>query len=120
MHFCVVPISENREPQAEMSGSEPWLHVGVAVLCCTWLLSCVGLSVTPWTVTCQAPLSMGILQVRILEWVAMPSSRGSSQARDMGVKNTNASPGPQTARTFKDGALPLTLEHPRILKDSQV
>ena len=26
----------------------------------------------------QAPLSMGILQVRILEWVATPSSRGSS------------------------------------------
>ena len=25
---------------------------------------------------------MGILQARILEWVAMPSSRGSSQARD--------------------------------------
>ena len=25
---------------------------------------------------------MGILQVRILEWVAMPSSRGSSQPRD--------------------------------------
>ena len=30
----------------------------------------------------QAPLSMGILQVRILEWVAMPSSRGPSQLRD--------------------------------------
>ena len=30
----------------------------------------------------QAPLSMGILQERILEWVAMPSSRGSSQPRD--------------------------------------
>ena len=29
-----------------------------------------------------APLSMGILQARILEWVAMPSSRGSSQPRD--------------------------------------
>ena len=27
-------------------------------------------------------LSMGNLQVRILEWVAMLSSRGSSQARD--------------------------------------
>ena len=27
-------------------------------------------------------LSMGILQVRLLEWVAMPSSRGSSQYRD--------------------------------------
>ena len=26
--------------------------------------------------------SMGILQARILEWVAMPSSRGSSQPRD--------------------------------------
>jgi len=30
----------------------------------------------------QAPLSMGILQARILEWVVMPSSRGSSQSRD--------------------------------------
>ena len=36
----------------------------------------------PWTIACQAPLSMGILQVRILEWVAMPSSRGHSQPRD--------------------------------------
>ena len=30
----------------------------------------------------QAPLSMGILQARMLEWIAMPSSRGSSQPRD--------------------------------------
>ena len=30
----------------------------------------------------QAPLSMGILQARILEWVAMPSSRASSRPRD--------------------------------------
>ena len=29
-----------------------------------------------------ASLLMGILQARILEWVAMPSSRGSSQPRD--------------------------------------
>ena len=36
----------------------------------------------PWTVAYQAPLSMGILQARILEWVAMPPSRGSSQPRD--------------------------------------
>ena len=42
----------------------------------------VQLFVTPWTVACQAPLSMGILQARILEWIAMPSSRGSSQSRD--------------------------------------
>ena len=30
---------------------------------------------TLWTVACQAPMSMGIFQARILEWVAMPSSR---------------------------------------------
>ena len=50
-----------------------------AVLC---LLSCVCLFVTPWTVAHQAPLSMGILQARILEWVAMPSSSGSSRPRN--------------------------------------
>ena len=36
----------------------------------------VQLIATLWTVAHQAPLSMGILQARILEWVAMPSSRG--------------------------------------------
>ena len=33
-----------------------------------------------WTVACQAPSVHGLLQARILEWVAMPSSRGSSQS----------------------------------------
>ena len=37
---------------------------------------------TPWTVAHQATLSFGILQARILEWVAMPSSRWSSQSRN--------------------------------------
>ena len=46
------------------------------------LLSCVWLFVTPWTVAHQAPLSMGILQARILEWAAISFSRGSSQPRD--------------------------------------
>ena len=36
----------------------------------------------PWTVTYQAPLSVEILQEGILEWVAMPSSRGSSWPSD--------------------------------------
>ena len=45
---------------------------------CTQQQSRVQLSATPWTVGHQAPLSIGILQARILEWVAMPSSRGSS------------------------------------------
>ena len=44
--------------------------------------SCIRLCVTLWTVALQAPLSMGILQARILEWVAVPSSRRSSQPRD--------------------------------------
>ena len=35
----------------------------------------------PWTVAHQAPLSMRILQARILEQVAMPASRGSSEPR---------------------------------------
>ena len=50
--------------------------------CCCAVLSCVQLFETPQTVAHQAPLSMGILQARILEWVAMPSSRESSQPRD--------------------------------------
>ena len=39
-------------------------------------------SAIPWTAAHQAPLSMQILQAILLEWVAMPSSRGSSQPRD--------------------------------------
>ena len=46
------------------------------------MLSHVGLLATPWTVAHQAPLSMGILQAGILEWVAMLFSRGSSSPRD--------------------------------------
>ena len=49
------------------------------------VLSCLVMSdsfVTPWTVAYQAPLSVGILQARILQWVAMPFSRWSSQPRD--------------------------------------
>ena len=34
------------------------------------------------TVTRQAPLSVGILQARILEWVVMLSFRGPSQTSD--------------------------------------
>jgi len=49
--------------------------------CCLVIQLCL----TLWAHGCvahQTPLSMGILQARILEWVAMPSSRGSSQPRD--------------------------------------
>ena len=48
-------------------------------MCCPVLsrfdsLSCIRLFVTRWTEARQAPLPMGILQARILEWVSMPSS----------------------------------------------
>ena len=48
------------------------------MMCCALSFSHTRLFETPWTVARQAPLSMGILQARILEWVAMLSSRGSS------------------------------------------
>ena len=38
-------------------------------------------SINPQTAARQAPLSMGICQARILDWVAMPSSKVSSQPR---------------------------------------
>ena len=40
---------------------------------CAQSLSCVQLFATPWTLAHQAPLSMGILQARILKWWPCPS-----------------------------------------------
>ena len=78
-------------------GSRAWLVVKLAVYggrghrlrsVCTQLLSQVQLFVTLWTVYLtlwtvahQTPLSM-VLQARIREWLAMPSSRESSWPRD--------------------------------------
>ena len=45
-------------------------------------LSHVQLFVTAWTVASQVPLSMGIIQTRILQCIAIPFSKGSSQPRD--------------------------------------
>ena len=53
-----------------------------SVLCCAQSLSHVRLFATLWTVACQAPLSMGILQAGLLEQVAFPFSRGSSPPRN--------------------------------------
>ena len=51
------------------------------VLLCYWV-SHVWLFETSRTVALHAPLSMGILQARVLEWAAMTSFRGSSLPRD--------------------------------------
>ena len=42
-------------------------------------LSHIQLFVTPWTITHQVPSAYEILQARILEWVAIPFSRGPSR-----------------------------------------
>jgi len=49
------------------------------------MLSCcshVQLFAALWIVALQAPLSIGILQARILKWFAISSSRGSSRPTD--------------------------------------
>ena len=65
---------EELHPHHDRVNAPLTMCVGV----CVQALSRVRLFVTPWTVAHQAPLTMGILQARILEWVAMPSSRKSS------------------------------------------
>ena len=58
------------------------VSVRVCVCSYAYLLSCVWLFATPWLAACQAPLSGGFFQARILEWVAISFTRGSSRLRD--------------------------------------
>ena len=46
-----------------------------------WSVGCIQLFEILRTVACQAPLSE-ISQAKILEWVTIPFSKGSSQPRD--------------------------------------
>ena len=73
-------FSLSSSARSAISGSlqSPVKCVGRAVLSA----SCLTLRHCGWYVACQAPLSLGILLARILEWVAFPFSRGSSQPRD--------------------------------------
>ena len=59
-----------------------WMRVDDFSESVCWLFSSVQLFVTPWTVARQAPLVHGILQARILEWVAISFSRESSRSRN--------------------------------------
>ena len=61
-----------------------WVLVGVSVsyiVVKVKLLRCVQLFVTPWTVAYHCSVCE-IFQARVLEWVAIAFSRGSSQPRD--------------------------------------
>ena len=59
------------------------LQAGLSFFGCA-VLSHVQLFVTPWTIAHQAPLSplAWRIQARILEWVAISSSRASSGPRN--------------------------------------
>ena len=54
----------------------PYRGLFLQLLCHVWLFA------TPWTVACQAPLSMEFSRLRMLEWVAILLTRGSSWPRD--------------------------------------
>ena len=77
-HPCNILLGEKKDPEAKPRAA--CFLLGRAVLCVV-ALSCLTLCNTE---DCSPPGSSvhGILQARILEWVAMPSSRGSSQPRD--------------------------------------
>ena len=67
-------VSSHHQDRSECKSSALWQFLFK-------LLSHVQLFATTWTVAHQAPLSMGILQARIQEWVAISFSRGPSPPR---------------------------------------
>ena len=78
-HHLVLPgLQATSQPEGLCIG------LCVCTLCWVWLFA------TPWTVACQAPLSMRFPQAKILEWVAISFSRASFRT---GIKTTSlASP----------------------------
>ena len=75
-YFVIVLDSQKRyEDSAEFPCSPHPTSPIANILTLLYLVaqSCLTLC-NPWIVAHQPPLSMGILQARILEWVAMPSS----------------------------------------------
>ena len=73
----IPPFNDIKLLPGRISSHTCWLH--------EYLLSRfsrVCLFATPWTAVHQGSSVHGILQARILEWVVMSSSRGSSWLRD--------------------------------------
>ena len=54
------------------------MHYSFFQSCTLNCFSRVWFSATLWTIACQSSLSIGILHARWVEWVAMPSYKGSS------------------------------------------
>ena len=87
-HQAIFPLTWTSFPVS--GGSVPFSGALIMhCLMCVWVVWCglctlshVRLFAAPWTVVRQAPLSMGFPGARILQWVAISFSRGSSQPRD--------------------------------------
>ena len=77
--LCISPSMPIAKKSQTLNFSLPWIQSVLDVRTCAQSLSYVQLFATPWTVAHQAPLSMEICQARILEWVVISYSRGSSQ-----------------------------------------
>ena len=96
--FCPLSLLKRDSFQSSSAGESKTVKKGFGIPWHSWIyslgrqffsmcgcldsLSHVWLFVTPLTVALSASLSMGILQARILEWVAIPFSRGSSQPKN--------------------------------------
>ena len=74
-------MSQEKEKKVFRDGIK--LYAKVVILfyfrvCVLSRFSHVQFCATPRTVACQAPLSMRVSWQELLEWIAMPSSRGSN------------------------------------------
>ena len=70
---CPLLLLPSNFPRIRVSGQN--------AVCCAYSLSLVQFFATP-RISLPGSSVNGILQARILEWVAIPSSRGSSQPSD--------------------------------------
>ena len=73
--FDSLPTNESGEVCHDDS-----ISVTIYVCVCVVSSSVVSDFATPWTVVCQAPLSMGFSKKEY--WSRLPFSRGSSRSRD--------------------------------------
>ena len=92
-----------------------WASVCVCVCVCVCAHTCVyvrmlshiHLFATPWNIAHRAPLVHGIFQARILEWVAISFSRGSSWPRDRTRVSCVSCTDKQVLFFWQAGSLPL-------------
>ena len=79
-------------------------------LCALLSSSVMSDSVSPWTVAHQAPLSMGILQAGILEWVAISFSRVHHFRHILRFSSSYSSPTYTQTHTQKISSFPFYLK----------